>query len=423
MAPTRRTFLAAASGLLGTALLGTSGCGRGNYLTPEGTTSLWYWNRSISDKLLGMVKDETGIPLTAQKIGGDFKAKLLTSLAGRAYVPDITGLNEDVATYFPDADQFVDLYEFGAKDIEDQYLPWKWQRGVTPDGRLLGFPMDTGPTALYYRADLFEKAGLPTEPEDVATQFDTWEKFLEAATGFKESQGAVMIPNVTMVYNQVVSQQSTRYLDEKDNFIGDGPQIKGAWDLAIQTHQNKVAANALEFTPDWGAGMSKGSIASFVGAVWMGQVLEEAAVDTKGNWRVCRAPGGAGNNGGSFLGITNFCRDPEAAYEVITWVQSPENQLVYGLNEMQLYPAATSALEDDRAKEKNDFYGGQIINDVFATSAQEVKPVYLSPYDNVIAPAFTDELALVWGGGKDPDRAWADALREVDRQLSHLGLI
>ena len=67
-----------------------------------------------------MVKDETGIPLTAQKIGGDFKSKLLTSLAGRAYVPDITGLNEDVATYFPDADQFVDLYEFGAKDIEDR---------------------------------------------------------------------------------------------------------------------------------------------------------------------------------------------------------------------------------------------------------------------------------------------------------------
>ena len=146
-------------------------------------------------------------------------------------------------------------------------------------------------------------------------------------------------------------------------------------------------------------------------------------MDTKGNWRVCRAPGGAGNNGGSFLGITNSCRDPEAAYEVITWLQSPENQLVYGLNEMQLYPAATSALEDERAKEKNDFYGGQIINDVFATSPQEVKPVYLSPYDNVVAPAFTDELALVWSGGKDPDRAWPDALSEVDRQLSHLGLI
>jgi cellobiose transport system substrate-binding protein len=152
-------------------------------------------------------------------------------------------------------------------------------------------------------------------------------------------------------------------------------------------------------------------------------VLEDSAGDTKGKWRVCRAPGGAGNHGGSFLGITSSCRDPEAAYEVISWVQSPENQLVYGLNEMQLYPAAAAALDDERAQQEDEFYGGQIINEVFATSAKEVKPVYLSPYDNVVNPAFTDELALVWSAGKDPDRAWQDALNEVDRQLAHLGLI
>jgi cellobiose transport system substrate-binding protein len=226
-----------------------------------------------------------------------------------------------------------------------------------------------------------------------------------------------------MVYDQAVSQQATRYLDEKNTFIGDGEQIKNAWDLAVDAYRRGITANALEWTPDWNAGMSTGRIASFVGAVWMAQVLEEAAPDTSGSWRVCRAPGGAGNSGGSFLAITKYCRDPEAAFEVITWLQSPENQLVYGLNEMQLYPAAIAAIEDERAQKAEEFFGGQIINEVFATSAQEVKPAYLSPYDNVIEPAFTDEIANVWSLGKDPDRAWRDALREVDRQLSHLGLI
>jgi cellobiose transport system substrate-binding protein len=425
MAPTRRTFLTAASGLLGTAVLGTAGCGRGNYLTPEGTLSLWYWNRSISDKLLGMAPKETGIPLEAQKIGGDFKSKLLTSLAGRAYIPDITGLNEDVATYFPDSDQFVDLYELGAKDVEDQYLPWKWQRGVTPDGKLLGFPMDTGPTALFYRPDLFEQAGLPSEPDDVAAELDSWEAYLEAGTKLTEAMPETkMVPNIVdRVFFQAVSQQSARYLDEKNNFIGDGPQIKAPWDFAVDAYERKLSANADDYTPDWSAGLTNGRIATFVGAVWMAQVLEDSAGDTKGKWRVCRAPGGAGNHGGSFLGITSSCRDPEAAYEVISWVQSPENQLVYGLNEMQLYPAAAAALDDERAQQEDEFYGGQIINEVFATSAKEVKPVYLSPYDNVVNPAFTDELALVWSAGKDPDRAWQDALNEVDRQLAHLGLI
>ena len=424
MTHSRRSFLAAASGLLGTALLGTSGCGRGGYLTPEGTISLWYWNRSISDTLLGKVKDEIGIDLVPQKIGGDYKQKLLTSLAGKAYVPDIAGLNEDIATYFPDADQFIDLYELGAKELEPLYLDWKWQRGVTPEGKMIGFPMDTGPTALYYRPDIFEQAGLPTEPDEVAAALDTWEAYLEAGSALVEAlPGVKMIPNIGMVYGQAVAQQATRYLDEEDNFIGDGPQIRRPWELAVEAHQRKIAANALDWTPDWGAGMTRGTIASFVGAVWMAQVLEEAAADTSGKWRVCRAPGGAGNSGGSFLGITKYCRDPKKAYKVITWIQSPENQLVYGLNEMQLYPAAAAALEDPRAQKKEEFFGGQIINEVFATSAKQVKPVYLSPYDNVVGAAFSDELANVWSLGKDPDRAWEDALREVDRQLSHLGLI
>jgi cellobiose transport system substrate-binding protein len=193
--------------------------------------------------------------------------------------------------------------------------------------------------------------------------------------------------------------------------------------LAVDAYERRIAANVSDWSTDWGAAMTAGKVASFVGAVWAGQILSDSAPDTSGKWRVCRAPGGAGNAGGSFLGITKYCRDPEAAFRVITWLQSPENQLVYGLNEMKLYPSAIAALEDPRAQQKEEFFGGQVINEVFAASAKEVKPVYMSPYDDVIGPAFTDELTNVWSLGKDPERAWEDALREVDRQLSHLGLI
>lgn len=426
MAPTRRAFLAAAaSGLLGTAILGTSGCGsRSAYLTPDGTLSLWYWNRSISDNLLAKTSAATGVKLVPQKIGGDYKSKFLTSLAGKAYIPDVVGLNDDVATYFPDADQFVDLYTLGAKDVQSEYLGWKWERGVTPDGRMVGFPMDTGPTALFYRADLFQKAGLPTEPDDVAEQLSTWEAYLEAGSTLRKATPDVYLAtSVNMIYDQATSQQAKLYMDTKDNFIGDGPQVRKPWDLAVDAYKRKITANATDFGNDWNAGLSSGRIASFVGAVWAGQILSDAAGPTSGKWRVCRAPGGAGNAGGSFLAIPKACRDPESAFKVIKYLQSPANQLAYGLNEMQLYPAAISAIEDPRAQQKTKFYGGQVVNEVFATSAKAVKPVYLSPYDNVIEPAFVDQLTNVWSANKDPEVAWRDALTEVDRQLSHLGLI
>ncbi|MBM7784469.1 ABC transporter substrate-binding protein [Tenggerimyces flavus] len=426
MALTRRQLLAGtASGLLGSALLGTAGCGRGAYLAPEDTISMWYWNRSISDTLLAKTPKDTGVKLAAQKIGGDFRAKLLTSLAGKAYVPDVTGLNEDIATYFPDEDQFFDLNELGAEEVKSQYLEWKWLRGQAPSGRFIGFPMDTGPTALYYREDLFEAAGLPTEPDEVAQRVATWDGFFELGTQLVEANPDVkLLPRGNDVFDRVVGQSGERYMDEQNRFIGDGEHLRRAWDLAIESNERKLTARIdANFSPEWNAAVSTGAVASLVGAVWVAQIMADGAKDTSGKWRLCRAPDGPGNWGGSFLGITKYCRDPEAAWEVVKYVQSPENQLVYGLNEYKLYPAAASALDDPRAQVEDPFFGGQVTNAVFAESAKEVKPVYLSPYDNVIGPCFTDQLTLTWSAGKDPDRAWQDALREVDRQLSHLGLI
>src|SRR5438874_11730308 len=67
------------------------------------TLMLWYWNRSIDDSILAQVSRQfPNITLQAEKIGGDYNAKLRTTLAGHSDVPDIVGLNSDIATFFPD---------------------------------------------------------------------------------------------------------------------------------------------------------------------------------------------------------------------------------------------------------------------------------------------------------------------------------
>lgn len=140
------------------------------------TVGLWYWNRSIDESLFRQFAQQNpGITVNDQKIGGDYASKFNTTLAGKAFVPDVVALNSDIARYFSAEDQFVDLYDAGAADYESLYLDWKWRLGVTNDGKMIGFPMDTGPTGLYYRADLFEQAGLPSEPDEVTRAFAEWE--------------------------------------------------------------------------------------------------------------------------------------------------------------------------------------------------------------------------------------------------------
>ncbi|KIL40773.1 sugar ABC transporter substrate-binding protein [Gordoniibacillus kamchatkensis] len=382
--------------------------------------TLWYWNRSIDDNLLAQVnKQFPNIELKAEKIGGDFRAKLITTITAGTGAPDITGMNSDIATYFPSKDKFVNLFDLGAQKEAGNYLEWKWKQGVTGDGKfMLGYPMDTGPTALFYRADLFEKAGLPSDPAQVTAQLKDWNAYIDAARKMKAAtNGQVfMFDNISTIYMQSLAQGDKVYFDTTDKFIGDQPHIKAAWDRAVSISKEGLSAKIGGGTNDWNAAMNNGKIASFIGAAWMMQILAEAAPDTKGKWRIARAPGGDGNNGGSFLAIPKQSKHPNEAFEVIKWLQSPENQL-QAFTTMSLYPSAPSVLKDAKMNQPAEFFGGEKVNETFAESANHVKPAYFGAYANIPSKAFGDELTNVEQQNKDPEKAYADALANAKKQL------
>lgn len=382
--------------------------------------TLWYWNRSIDDKLLAKAQEQfPNIQLTAQKIGGDFKAKLKTTLAARSGEPDIVALNDWIMELFPSEDRFYNLYDLGAGDIEDQYLEWKWKQGVTPSGQMIGFPMDTGPTALFYREDLFREAGLPSDPDEVSRQINSWDAYAAAGEKLKNAFGGkvFLTDNIGSVYNQVLSQGTDRYFQPDGTFLGlDSPLVKTSWDTAVSFKEKGLLANADGWTPGWNAAMNNGEIASFVGAVWMKQVLQEAAPDTSGKWRVARAPGGDGNNGGSFLSILKSSEHPQEAFELIRWLQNPENQLEQ-YQTLNLFPSAPSVFDSPSMKEEEPFFGGQATGSVFAESAQHVPIAFFGERYPSVHGIITRRLNDIAKQNANPQQVWNDTVQRVDREL------
>ncbi|WP_076358955.1 ABC transporter substrate-binding protein [Paenibacillus sp. RUD330] len=398
-----------------------AGCGSTSPTEKTKTLTLWYWNRSLDDGLIKSVEQKfPGIRINAQKIGGDFKSKLKTTLAAGSAGPDIVAFNDWVSELFVSSDRFYDLYDLGAKEIEPDFLDWKWNFGVTPEGTMIALPIDTGPTALFYRADLFQEAGLPSDPEDVHKQLGTWESYLDAGKKLQDHfAGKVkMLDNVNNVYTQVNAQSDRIYFSKEDEFIGDttGSSMKNAWSLAVKAAQLKLAGNANAFTSEWSAAMNNSSIASFVGAVWMKEVLEEAAPDTSGKWRVARAPGGDGNNGGSFLAIMKTSNYPQEAFEVIRYLQNPDNQ-IQSYKNLNLFPSAAKALDDPIMKEKEPFFGNQATGEIFSESARNVKPAYFGGKYSNVNGIVGRELTSVALQGKNPDKAWKDAISRIKKEL------
>ena len=378
--------------------------------------TLWYWNRSIDDKLIAQVSQQfPNIVLDAEKIT-DNDNKFRTALAGHSGIPDIMAINSNIAEYFPDEDQFVDLNTLGANDVKSEYLPWKWAQGTTPDHRQIAFPMDTGPTALFYRTDIFAKAGLPTDPQAVSALFKTWDDYLQAAPKIAAATHgkSFLFDDIYTIYDMQLLSSKNHYFTPSGQYIGGSPHIKQIWDESIKALQTPGAIG--KDTDDWNQAVDTGRVASFVSAVWKKQVLEEAAPDTAGKWRIARAPGGDGNFGGSFLTVTKASQHPKEAFEVIKWLQSPENQLT-AYREIQLFPSALTALDNPSLNQPEAFFGGQNTTQIFVSAARNVPLAYLGPHDGRVDGEIYTQLENMQFSNKAPNQAWNDAQQAVQRDL------
>lgn len=378
---------------------------------------LWYWDTGLDDTLVNQINTVfPNIHLTAEKIS-DFDDKLRTSMAAQNGVPDITTINSNIATYFPDEDQFYDLRTLGADSVKSQYLSWKWNLGTAPDGKQIGFPIDTGPTALFYRPDLFAKAGLPTDPQQVSERLKTWDDYFEAGEQLKKAtQGkSYIIDNINTIYTYMMAQSSKQFFDPTTGqYIGDQAYMKRIWDETVKANQMQVSPKVED--QGWNQAVSNGLVAGFIGAVWRKQDLANGAPDAKGKWRIARSPGGDGNNGGSFLAITRYCQHPQEALAVIKWLESPQNQ-VTAYKDVQLYPSAIDAFNNPAMHSNEAFYGGQDTTQIFAPAAKNIPTIYMGSGDDAARNTFLEQLSLVEFQNKNPEQAWNDTQTEIRREI------
>ncbi|MFF1309210.1 ABC transporter substrate-binding protein [Streptomyces sp. NPDC058307] len=412
----RRRFLQAAA-LTAAAAGATAACGGSSGSSGSKDSkdlTLWYWGGALSDKVVAEAKTHfsSQVKLTTASIGGDFKQKLTTTIAAGTSVPDITGIKgEDIASFLPNGDRFLDLNDLGFKKLASRYLDWKTKLAQTTDGKQIGFPIDIGPTALYYRADLFDKAGLPSDPAKVAAATKTWEDYYALGAELKKAlPGTYLINNLGSVFNIAVGQGTQRFIDKNNHFIGDQDHIRAAWDLSVRPYQLGLDGKINDNTHN--AALSKGTLTTELGAAWHALDIEQAAPNTKGKWHVSPNPGGPANQGGSYLALPKQCRNPEEAFKIISWILNPAND-ARGFTDAAIFPACPAAYAMPAMTGPDAFFGGQKIIEVFGPAAKAIPDSYEAPADAAVMAPYLTELTNIEAKGKKPDDAWKDAVSQA----------
>jgi len=343
--------------------------------------------------------------------GGTYKNFFNQLSAGNA--PDLGQIEYDALPNFRVQDGLENIAACeGVLDSKDQFIDWTWNQ-VTfgEDEAVYAVPQDTGPMALYYRADLFEAAGIPVPT--------TWDEYAAAAVTIREQGGYItnFPQNDVNWFAGLVWQAGGQW------FSNDGD----AWDVTLESDESVKVADYWQglieddlvskvpaWTDEWNNAYNTGSDWTWISAVWGANSISSGAPDTAGNWAVAPMPqwnageNAAGNWGGSSTAVLKGSDHPYEAAQFALWLNTDPEALTALNQGANLYPATKEGLKLPVLADGVEFYGDQPIYDVFAEAAAQTNP------DFVWGPTMTQTYADVadgFGGVLGGSGTLAEALK------------
>ncbi|MEO3755389.1 extracellular solute-binding protein [Streptomyces sp. B6B3] len=405
---------------LALAALTSAGCSTANEPGSGDGSSFEFWSFTGIDQGTPVAEYEQAHPdvdVKLTEVGSTVEtAQALTIGLAGGKVPDLVLIQGDDMPRFVDQPQnFLDLRQFGADEIQGDYLDWVMSQSIAEDGSIIGVPTDVGGMAIAYRTDLFAEAGLPTDRDEVSQLWPTWEDFIATGERYTAATGEPFVDNAaTSVFYQAVNQVSQKYYDDEGELIYDeNPEIRDAFELALQAMEAGITARQSTFTEGWSAAMKQGDYAVVSAPSWMLGSIRSNAPDTEGQWDIATIPGGGGNWGGSYLAIPADAENPEAAWDYISEMQSPQGQLEHFTTSGSL-PTTPSVYEDERLASHTDpFFSDAPIGQLYTDSLLGLESFHIGPDSAPIGQEFLNALTDVESGSGDPDEAWENALHNI----------
>ncbi|WP_100010151.1 ABC transporter substrate-binding protein [Lentibacillus sediminis] len=348
----------------------------------------------------------------------DHHNSLFTALSAGTGAPDLAMVEIDQLDRFKEAeDRFVNLYDIGAEEIQSDFLDWKWQIGENNEGNFLfGLPTDIGPKVMFYRTDLFEEAGLPTDPDEVQDLIQSKEDLIQVGETIKEETGKPLVDSMEMVYRAVIDGAEESFYDEEGNLLveEDGNAVKEAYDLAVEFNEHGLVGAYEMWTPEWGDAVNSGDFAIEMGAAWLKGWMSDNAPEAEDKFRIAKLPEElAGNWGGSYITIPGETDYEEEAYKFAKWLTSPDNQLESFKSDAGLFPSTPEVYEREEFKEmEDDYFGGQKTSQYFADAATDISFIYKGSKYTPTQDEVLNALQNVYDGA-DPDKEWEEAVQRM----------
>lgn len=408
------------------AALSLTGCGGGgdkNAAESDNTITVWAWDVALKQLQASAEKFKETHPdveFQFEEMGTEqIYTKLATTLnTGKGLADVILLEGEQVSGYaskYPDG--FADLSDIVNKD---DYLPVKMGE-VTVNDKVVGFPWDAGPVALFYRTDYFEQAGV--NPEDIKT----WDDFIEAgkkvtATCKTPSGEPVKMlpiaPNGSNFWKLLLTEKGAGYFDAEGNTAVNSPEALECMEMAKKIYDADIALNYTDWAEYEGVVVNQ-SVATIPEAVWMIGTIKDKGPDQSGKWGVMSLPVFPGDepsgstNGGSDIVIPAASANVDIAKEFVQFAMTDVGLQADGFVNYGLFPSYIPAYDAEVFTEPDEFFGGQKIYETFIELGKKVPAVNYTENYNEAMKATGSACAKVYLEGQDPKTVLEDLEKDL----------
>jgi arabinosaccharide transport system substrate-binding protein len=360
---------------------------------PRYDLRLWTFAKPHGDAYLKMLPDflrkHPGKSVDIQIVAGEaVTSRLQAAFWSNLDVPDLAEVEISWAGSFFRGR----LESIGFRDLTERiHQTGLWERIVqarfapyTTRGRIFGIPHDVHPVMLAYRRDLVEKLGIDVE------RLRTWDEFVEVGRRVTVPGKRFMMelpPEGLSALEVMLFQRGGGYFDAQGNCTLDN-------EIAIETmrYYAPLVAGKHRIGNDLGGGqiftraLEDGYYLFMVAPDWRTKSIEQDVPKVAGRMALMPLPafhpGGRRTStwGGTMIGITKRCADPDLAWELIMHLYLNKEALAEQFRGTNILPPARDLWDHPAYDEPRPFWSNQPLGRLYANLAPETPPQYTSPY-------------------------------------------
>ena len=423
---TRRIAAGALAGATAIALLAGCSASSGSTESAGGTTTVdfWGWVPGLEELVAQYNEQNPDVEVSFHRMTGDDGQKVEAAVDAGAG-PDLVQLSSHDLPDYVISDRVQPITDY-VSDIESNNTASSWA-AVTFGDEVYGVPQGIGPAGMMYRTDLFDKFGLAVPT--------TWDEYLTAARSIHAADPNAYIANLS-------PSEIGQWMQEVQQAEGSWYGVDGdAWTVGVNDEASMMVAERWQtlldeglvtteqmWTPEYWALVNSGTVATISYAAWFPSLLAENAADTTGLWRVAPLPTNAGStnsgdSGGAAIVVLKGAQNPEAAAKFASWLNDSDETQDALITVGGLFPSTTNGLASEALMSPQPFYGGQVINEVYAEAAENTPATWTEgPNYGTAQTAVTDEFAKVVTGQQTFAQALDNAQAATVADLKSRGL-